>query len=181
MAAALLILVVLSYSWLARMLRDASARAESAERYAAQIRREGDQQIASIERKAAQVSDAALRRATQAERIAAIVAAPDARRMSMRGYGRAVGASGQALWSSSRGVVIDGSQLPVLSDRETYQVWLVTPEHSVSLGLLAPDSAGRINGVFELPPGLPSPKGFMITREPAGGATRPSAAVVLAT
>jgi anti-sigma-K factor RskA len=180
LAVAVLILAIAGYSWLTRTVREASARAETAERQAADLRRDANQQIASVERKAEQVSEA-VRRAVQAERIASIAVAPDARRMAMRGYGKAVSASGQALWSPSQGLVISGSQLPVPSQGETYQVWLVTASDSVSLGLLTPDAFGRITGVFDLPSGLRSPRGFMITRERAGGAARPSAAVVLAT
>jgi anti-sigma-K factor RskA len=181
LAAALLVLAFAGYLWFTRTLRDASARADSAERQAADVKRESDRQIASIDRKAEQVSQDALKRAVQAERATAIVAAPDVRRMPMRGYGKAADAWGQALWSPTHGLAIMGSQLPVLSDGETYQLWLVTARDSVSLGVLAPDSSGRINGVFDLPSGIRAVTGFMITRERARGAQRPSTAVVLAT
>lgn len=181
LAAALLMLGFAGYTWLTRAVRDASTRAESAERQASDVRREATRHIASVERTTEQASEDALRRAVQAERMASIAAAPDARRMAMRGYGMAVGAAGQALWSPSLGLAITGSRLPALSEAEAYQVWVVTAGTSVSLGVLAPDRSGRISGVFDLPPGLRSPGGFMITRERGGGAPRPSPAVVLAT
>lgn len=179
-AAALLILGVAGYLLMTRSVREASGRAATAEREAADVRREANERIASVERKLAQVSDDMLTRAAHAERMASILAARDARRMPMRGYGKARGASGEALWNSSRGLVITGSGLPVLSDREVYQVWFVSATGSVSLGVLTPDRSGHLTGVFDLP-GTLSPTGFMITREVAGGAKRPSAAVVLAT
>lgn len=181
LAATLLILAIGSYTWVTRTLGDASARADAAERRAEDVRRNAERQMASLERKAAEVSQDALIRATRAERAATIVAAGDVRRLPMRGYGKAADASGQALWSPTRGLSVMGGQLPVLSAGGTYQLWLVTASDSVSLGLLAPDASGRINGVFDLPPGIRSVKGFMITRERAGGAQRPSSAVVLAT
>jgi hypothetical protein len=181
LAALLLILAIGSYAWVTRKLADASARADAAEQHAADVRRAAERQIAEVERKGAQVSQDALTRAMGAERAAAIVAAPDVRRLPMRGYGRASDSSGQALWSFTRGVSVMGRQLPVLPASETYQVWLVTAGDAVSLGLLVPDSSGRINGVFELPSGIRTVKGFMITRERAGGGQVPSSAVVLAT
>ena len=181
LAATLLILAFAGYTWLTRALRDASTRAESAEQQASDGRRAANQHIASLERKMEQASEDAANRAAQAERIASIAAAPDLRRMPMRGYGQAIDAAGQALWSPSLGLAIVGSKLPVLSGAETYQVWVVTADGSVSLGVVASDRSGRINGVFDLPLGLRSPRGFMITRERAGDAQRPSAAVVLAT
>jgi hypothetical protein len=180
-AAALLILAIASYNWVTRRVGDASARADSAERQAADVRREAERRIASIERKSSEVSQDALTRAVRAERAATIVGARDVQRLPMRGYGTAADASGQALWSPTRGLSVMGGQLPLLSNGETYQLWLVTAADSVSLGLLAPDASGRINGVFDLPPRVRSFKGLMITRERAGGAQRPSAAVVLAT
>ena len=181
LAMSLLIPAAAGYVWLTRTVRDASTRAESAERQAADARTDATRRIAALERETQQGNADALKRAEQAERRASIIAAPDARRLTLRGYGKAAGASGQALWSPTLGLAITGSQLPALSDRETYQVWIVTSTGSSSLGLLAPDRSGRIGGVFELPPGHSSLKGFMITRERAGGAERPSSAVVLAT
>lgn len=181
LAVTLLILALAGYTWITRALRDASTRAASAEQQASEVRREANQHIASLERKTEQVSEDALRRAVHAERMASIAAAPDVQRMPMRGYGNAAGASGQALWSPAHGLAIVGSQLPALSEAETYQVWVVTAGGSVSLGVIAPDRSGRVNGVFDLPSALRSSRGFMITRERAGGAPRPSAAVVLAT
>jgi anti-sigma-K factor RskA len=180
-AAVLLILGVAGYFSLRGSLRDVSTRAETAERQAADVKRDADQRMASIEKKTQQVNEDVVQRATKAELMASILAAPDTRRMSMRGYGKALDASGEAIWSPSRGLVITGSPLPPLSDRETYQVWFVSAKGSISLGVLTADRSGRLEGAFDVPSGLRSPRGFMITRESAGGAERPSNAVVLAT
>lgn len=169
------------YSWMARTLRDASARAEAAEREAQATRREANQHIASIERNAQQASRDALAVAARAERAMSVLSAADTRRLPLESYA-VPAAVGQVLWSASRGVVISASGLPPLAAVETYQVWVVTPRGSIGLGLLSPDPQGRAGAAFELPAGSGRPvRGFMITREPAGGSARPSGAVILAT
>jgi hypothetical protein len=163
--------------WSLRAIRNASARADAAERQIADIRRDASQQVATIQQKTAGIATTA----ATAERLATISAAPDLVRMGMRGYGRATSATGQALWSASHGLAILASNLPAVSNEETYQVWVVTPGDVVSLGTIARDPSGRLTGVFDVPRALPSITGFMITRERLGGASRPAAAVVLAT
>jgi hypothetical protein len=180
-AATLLLAGFGAYSWVARTLRHASARADAAERHADEIRREANQQIASIERTAQQASNEAVSIAARAERMINVLASPDARRTPMAGYRAAASAAGQAVWSPSRGVVITGARLPILAATQTYQVWLVTARGAVSRGFLSPDAGGRVSATFEFPSGLTAPvRGFMVTREPAGGSARPAGPVALA-
>ena len=159
---------------------DASARADAAERQANDTRRDANRQIASIERSAQQASSEALSTAARAERMINVLAAPDSRRTMLLPQPTAAAASGQALWSASRGVVITGTRLPAVSADETYQAWLVTSRGPVSLGLLTPDARGRVSAAFDLPPDAGAIWGFMVTREPAAGSARPSRTVVLA-
>ena len=181
LAAGLIVGAVGAYSWLARALRDASSRAAAAERQTHEIQREANQQIASIERAAQQANSEGLAAAARAERSLAVLAAPDLQRMRMTGWQDGKDASGQAVWSASRGVVIIATQLPTLAPDETYQVWVVTQEDSVSLGTVSPDARGRINTFFDLPAGFDGTlRGFMLSREPRGGSPRPSRTVVLA-
>ena len=181
LAALLLLAGFIAYNSVARALRDASARAEAAEREAAATRRDANQHIATIERSAQQASGDALAAATRAERVMHVLAAPDTRRSPLQGHA-APAASGQVLWSATRGAVLSASALPALAAEETYQAWLVTARGSVSLGMLRPDPQGTASAAFEMPPSLPGPiRGFMVTREPAGGSPRPSRLVVLAT
>jgi hypothetical protein len=178
LAAALLVPAAGAFFWMTRaLLREASARADSAERQIADVRRDASQQIASIQRKADEVGTSA----NEAGRLSAISAAPDLRRLPMRDYTQTFEAAGQALWSPSQGLAIVASRLPALPDGEVYQVWVVTGVDVVSLGTITPDRSGRLTGVFDLPAGLRQVRGFMITRERVPGALRPSAAVVLAT
>jgi hypothetical protein len=181
LAALLFLAAFIGYNWAARTLRDASARAEAAEREAAATRRDANQHIATIERSAQQASRDALGAAARAERMMQVLSAADSRRSPLEGHA-APDASGQVLWSPTRGAVFSASALPTLAAQETYQAWLVTARGSVSLGLLAPDAQGGASAAFEMPASLPGPiRGFMITREPAGGSPRPSRRVVLAT
>ena len=181
LAAALILGAVGAYSWLARMLRDASSRAAAAERQAHEVQREANQQIASIERAAQQANTEGLAAAARAERSLAVLAAPDLQRIRMTGWRNGKDSTGQAVWSASRGVVIIATQLPTLAPDETYQVWLVTQEDSVSLGTVSPDARGRVNAFFDLPAGFDGTlRGFMLSREPRGGSPRPSRTVVLA-
>ena len=181
LAALLLLAGLIGYNSVARALRDTSARAEAAEREAAATRRDANQHIAAIERSAQQASRDALAAATRAERMMQVLAAPDTRRSPLQGHA-APAASGQVLWSATRGAVLSASALPALAAQETYQAWLVTTRGSVSLGMLRPDAQGTASAAFEMPPSLPGPiRGFMVTREPAGGSPRPSRLVVLAT
>jgi hypothetical protein len=181
-ATVLLLGGIAGYTWLTRTLRYASTRAEATERHAQEARRETKQQIASLERAAQQTTGEALSRAARAERMVSVLVSPDAIRMVMQGHRAAPGAAGQVMWSPSRGVVITGTRLPPLEAEEIYQAWLVTPRAVVSLGVLTPDEQGRITAAFDLPANLAGTvRGFMITREPAGGSARPSRTVVLAT
>ena len=181
LAAALLLAGFVAYSVVARTLKEASARADAAERQAGETRREANQQIASIERSAEQSSRQASSSAARAERMATVLAAPDVRRTPLRALSRAPGANGQVLWSPAHGALITATSLPSLSANETYQAWVVTTGGVRSLGVLASDAAGRGTGAFDLPAGgAGTIRGFMVTREPASGSTRPSRAVVLA-
>ena len=181
LAAMLFLAGLLVYNWVARTLRDASARADAAEREAHATRREANQQIATLERSGQQASREALSIAARAERTTDVLAAPDVRRTVMLGQRTAADAVGQAIWSPSRGVVVTGTRLPALSAAEVYQVWLVMPRRVAALGLVTPDAEGRVSGVFDLPPeAAGSVRGFMVTREPAGGSPRPAGRVVLA-
>jgi hypothetical protein len=181
LAAALILGALAAYSLVARMLRDASSRAAAAERQVHEIQRESTRQIESTTRTAQQANAEALAAASRAERMFAVLAAPDIQRLPMRGLRAAPDASGQAVWSPSRGVVLTATRLPAAGPNATYQVWLVTREDSLNLGRVSPDAQGRINACFDFPAGFTgNPYGFMISREPAGGSARPSSAIVLA-
>lgn len=167
--------------WIARTLRDGSARAATAEREAQDVRRDAEQRLAAVERTTRQAHTDALAHAAGLERMIGVLAAPETQRLDLIGQRRAPNATGQALWTRQGGVVITAVGLPEIPVKETYQVWLVTTRDIISLGVVHPDGSGRVSGVFDLPSTMTGTvRGFMLTREPAQGSSRPSRTVVLA-
>ena len=71
-----------AYNWATRTFRDASARADAAEREAHATRREANQQIATLERSAQQASSEALSMAARAERTIHVLPRPRASAMT---------------------------------------------------------------------------------------------------
>ena len=182
LAAALVLGALAGYALISRSLRDASSRAAAAERRVEEIQQQTQRQIASMTRSTAVQAAADVQVARRGERMFAVLAAPDIQRLPMRGVGAAREASGQAVWSPSRGVVITATRLPPVAPDATYQVWLVTRgKDSLSLGTVSADAQGQINAYFDFPAGFAgNPWGFMISREPSGGSARPSRAIVIA-
>jgi anti-sigma-K factor RskA len=118
--------------------------------------------------------------AAKADRMLEILAAPDARRLDLAGRRGAPAATGQALWSRSRGVIISAVRVPPAPSGEVYQVWLTMSSGPVSLGFAAPDAQGRVGAAFDLPATVAGTvAGFHVSREPAGGSTRPQGQPVL--
>lgn len=76
-------------------------------------------------------------------------------------------------------VVVEGDQLPVLDDSETYQLWLVDDSGATSVGVFSPDDNGAIAMRFD---GV-DPTGFTlgVTEEPAGGSTSPTLPILTST
>lgn len=163
-------------------LRDASARAEAAEREAADARRRANEQVAALEAAAdARVREAMLT-AQRAQRSAAVLSAPDLVRLEMSNAadGRAVSAS--LLWSRSRGMVLNSAWLPPPPAGRTYQLWLRSVTAWTSAGTFVPEAAGSVDVAFDPPASLPRPViGARITLEPDGGSAQPNGSVVVTT
>jgi hypothetical protein len=155
-------------------------RAAAAEQAAAEARSAAEgSAAASADRNARAVGDA-LAMAAKADRMLEILAAPDARRLDLAGRRGAPAATGQALWSRSRGVIISAVRVPPAPSGEVYQVWLTMSSGPVSLGFAAPDAQGRVGAAFDLPATVAGTvAGFHVSREPAGGSTRPQGQPVL--
>lgn len=124
---------------------------------------------------AAKETDVAREMANRAQRVAEVLAAPDLIRFPLAG---ADGASGQALFSRSRGLVVSGSRLPSASG--VLQGWLLTRTTAVHMGPLGPQPDGTVTLVQPVPPIPRAVVGFMVTDEAAdGGADAPSGTTVL--
>jgi anti-sigma-K factor RskA len=106
-------------------------------------------------------------------RAVAVLTAPDLARVDLAGQPVAPSASARAFWSRSRGMVFSASALPALPPGRVYQLWVVTPQAPVSVGLLEPDRDGRAQGVFATPPDI-QPLAVAVTLEPAGGVPAPT-------
>jgi anti-sigma-K factor RskA len=111
--------------------------------------------------------------ATTQTRAVAVLTAPDLARIDLGGQAVAPSASARAFWSRSRGMVFSASALPPLPPGRVYQLWVVTPQAPVSVGLLEPDRDGRAQGVFVTPPDI-QPVAVAVTLEPAGGVPAPT-------
>jgi anti-sigma-K factor RskA len=69
--------------------------------------------------------------------------------------------------------VIAVSNLPVLSEDETYQLWLAAPDGVISGGLFAAESDGATYIVLPITRPVSSYNGFGVSREAAGGSPFP--------
>lgn len=140
------------------------------QRESAALRRELNKRSAELE---------AASRSTQ--RALAVLAAADVQRFQLLGRRAAPAAAGQALWSRSRGLVLEAARVPPPPSGDVHQAWLVTTRGSISLGFVVPDARGRVSGTFETPPELPGAVvGVIVTAEPAGGSASPGRRFVLA-
>lgn len=173
-------LAVVYGAYLHRQIAAAGERAASAERAAAEARTAAERTVASAAGETQRAVADALALASRSSRMIEIIAAPDARRLDLLGRAAATAATGQALWSRTRGVIISATRVPPAPAGEVYQVWLNMSTGPVSLGFATPDAQGRVAATFELPPGAAgSVAGFLVSREPAGGSSAPGGLPVL--
>lgn len=162
-------------------LRNARARTAAAEDRLTRLQQRVDGEAREAGRLMQRLTADAITSATRAERLANVLAASDVRAFRMRGQRTAAASDGQTFFSASRGVALSASNLPPLSATQTYQVWLVTSEGSIALGLAAPDAQGRLSTAFDVPPNIPGTViGFMLSLEPTGGSAKPAGPIVLA-
>ena len=78
-----------------------------------------------------------------------------------------------------RKAVVVGEGLPSLDAGKTYQMWQISGQRPVSLGLIRPDGAGHSTAIVPYDPDRPST--LAITIEPAGGSAEPTTAPILTT
>jgi hypothetical protein len=85
-----------------------------------------------------------------------VITSPDVIRFAMTGVGGGRGASGQVLWSRSKGIVLTASSLPAPEAGSAYRFWLLSDTHAVPVGRLQPDETGRVRLAAPNPSGLPN-------------------------
>ena len=134
------------------------------------------QQIDAARAEAADLAAEVREIAQRLQRIADVAAAPDLIRFSLSG---ADGASGQAMFSRSRGFVVNGWRLRSPTGSDLYQVWLLTRTAPVKAGTLLAGSDG--SAVLAQPtPAVPrSVIGVMVSQEASESVETPSGATVL--
>jgi anti-sigma-K factor RskA len=120
-----------------------------------------------------QVADAQ-RAASGAQSAVAILTAPDVAHVDLAGQPVAPNASARAFWSRAHGLVFTGTNLPQLPTGRTYQLWVVTAQAPIGVGMLRPDSQGTISGTFATPVDIPQPVAMAVTIEPDGGMPAPT-------
>ena len=174
----ILLVAALGFAW--RLQQDMRAVSERAEQSQLQSK------IAeAASREAADKQDAADRQLAAARDLAAraqvvgdVLAAPDLIRFTLTNPAALPAASGQVLFSRSRGFVFTASGLPAPPGNAIYQVWLLTRTGAVSAGTFAPDAAGRVTVTASVD--IPRPVyGAIVTTERKEGAQTPSGAPVL--
>ena len=161
-------------------LNEAAARVADAERQSEATAAAALQATEATRQEAAkQVADAR-QSAVQAQIVGNVLAAPDLLRYSLVGVDGDTRARAQVLFSRSRGTVFSASRLPAPAEGRTYQLWLLSRTGPVNAGLLTPDSDGRVTFANDEPiENLARVSGVLVTVEPAGGSTQPSAERVL--
>lgn len=119
-------------------------------------------------------NEAAREMANRAQRVAEVLAAGDLIRFPLSG---ADGATGQALFSRSRGLVVSGSRLPPANG--VLHGWLLTRTAAVNMGPLGTQPDGTVTLVQPVPAIPRAVVGVMVTDEAAAGGEAPSGPVVL--
>jgi len=114
--------------------------------------------------------------ARRAQRAAEVAAAPDLIRFNLYGSG---GASGQALFSRTRGVAVSAWNLPPLKGNSRYELWLLTRSTPVKVGTLVAETDGSARLVQPTPTVPRAVVGAMVTDESSDSAETPSGVQVL--
>jgi len=161
-------------------VREASRRAEAAERGVSETREAAREQLAEIARNADSRVATAQQAAKSAQMVASIVSAPDAQRFELSGRGSAQSASGQMLWSREQGLSVTLNRMPPAAEGSHYHVWLDGPSSTVSLGPIVADSEGRVQLLLTPTSEFPQTLvGVRVTIEPPAASPRPSGPIVV--
>jgi hypothetical protein len=160
-------------------LRAAASRAEAAERGATATRQQAEKQLEAVRKESGAQVQAAQQTARSAQALATLLAAPDLYRFDLEADNPRVAA--QVLWSRSQGVAFSATRLPAPPAGKAYQLWLLTPTRTTSVGVISPDANGRASALFEPIANLPRPiVRAVMTLEDAAGAMSPTGEPYLA-
>jgi len=173
-------IITVGFGWyLQNQVSVAAGRAQQAELESQRAAADAAREAAVAREEAAREIASAREMANRAERIGNVLAAPDLIRYSLSGGTGAPGASGQALWSRTRGFVFSGSRLPPPPPNGSHQVWLVTRVAPVKASTFTPGPDGTVTLVEQ---GLNVPRavvGVLVTAEAGPAGDSPSGAPIL--
>jgi len=179
-AAAVFLLSAAGFAW--RLESQVRASAEQLNETQRQLRLTTEtaaRQVNETQVQASRAISAAQELAARAQMISDVLAAPDLIRFPLVGRESVEAASGQVLWSRSRGILVfSATGLPSPPQDSTYQVWLLTRTGAVSVATFVPDSGGR--ATVAATPKVPPLVGAIVTLERKGGNVTPSGEPLLA-
>jgi anti-sigma-K factor RskA len=139
-------------------------------------------QVATLTQQQAALSnqlDDMAREQAAARRDAEMLAGADVRMVAMQTQPMARTAQAWVYWSPTRHAWLATFKgLPEAGPNKTYQLWAVTPEKKVSLGVFSTDEHGVARVRAELPPNG-KPMAAAVTLEPAGGMPDPTGPMVM--
>jgi len=172
--AALLLIFAGWFGWrLENQVRASAERLNETQRQLRETTETAARQINETQVQANRAISAAQELTTRAQMISDVLAAPDLIRFPLVGQDSLESATGQVLWSRSRGIfVFSASGLPTPPQDSTYQVWMLTRTGAVSVATFDPDSGGR--ATVTATPKVPPLVGAMVTMERKGGNDTPS-------
>jgi anti-sigma-K factor RskA len=177
---ALAVITTVAFGWyLQNQVSVAAGRARQAEFDSQRAAADAARQAAAAREEAAREVASAREMANRAQQIGNVLAAPDLIRYSLSAGTGAPGASGQALWSRTRGFVFSGSRLPPPPPNGSHQVWLLTRVAPFKASTFMPEPDGTVTLVEQ---GLNVPRavvGVMVTAEPGAGGESPSGDPIL--
>ena len=117
----------------------------------------------------------------RARQVLDVLTAPTAQHVLLTAGKTPPAPSARAVYLASRGgLVLQASNMQPLPRNKTYELWVIpTTGAPIPAGLFRPDASGSASVVLpSIPQGVPA-KGFGITIENAGGATTPTAPIIL--
>ena len=173
-AAVVLLIAAGAFAWrLESQMRTSAAQLDETQRQLRLTTESAARQINETQVQANRAISEAQQQTARAQMLSDVLAAPDLIRFSLVGRDSLESATGQVLWSRSRGILVfSASGLPAPPQESTYQVWLLTRTGAVSVATFDPDSGGR--ATVTAMPKVPPLVGAMVTMERKGGNVTPS-------
>ena len=180
LAVGLALILALGFGWqLQNQVRAAEGRARDAEIGFRQAAADAEKESAAARERAEREMATARETASRAERIGNVLAAPDLIRYNLAGGAGTPAASGQALWSRTRGLVFSGSRIPPPPSEGTHQLWLLTRQAAVKAAAFMPARDGTVTLVDQAPTVSGPVVGLIVTAERGIVGESPSGQLIL--